>query len=191
MILYDFRCDSDHRFEAGVASMSSPAPDCPDCGQSSRRILTTVRTSGFASAGRSREEMPKSWKGMSGGDPGAVDYWRRSMEKREKLEERYPELGGDRRPILAHEGIFQGRPLRAGDDIGASVEAAVKADSAQKAAAGQGRPDGGSATKAGKPTKTSARGSGNPAGTSAAGSGKPAGASAKGSGATQGGASRR
>lgn len=137
MILYDYRCDSDHRFEAGVASMSAPAPDCPDCGQSSRRILTTVRTSGFASAGRSREEMPKSWKGMSGGDPGAVDYWRRSMEKREKLEERYPELGGDRRPILAHEGIFQGRPLRAGDDIGASVEAAVKADSAEKATASE------------------------------------------------------
>lgn len=173
MILYDFRCDSDHRFEAGVASMSSPAPECPDCGQSSRRILTTVRTSGFASAGRSREEMPKSWKGMAGGDPGAVDYWRRSMEKREKLEERYPELGGDRRPILAHEGIFQGRPLLAGDDIGASVEAAVKADSAQKAAAGQGKPTGTSATKTGKPTGTSAAGSGTTPGT------------------TQGGASRR
>ncbi|HLR44690.1 MAG TPA: zinc ribbon domain-containing protein [Brevibacterium sp.] len=161
MILYDYKCASDHRFEAGVASMSSPAPACPDCGEASRRVLTTVRTSGFASAGHSREDMPKSWKGMAGGHRDAVDYWRRSMEKREKLEERYPELGGDRRPILAHEGIFQGRPLRAGDDIGASVEAAVTAD-------------------AGKPT-----------GTSGTGSGKPTGTSATGSGTRQGGASGR
>ncbi|WP_231446522.1 hypothetical protein [Brevibacterium zhoupengii] len=49
------------------------------------------------------------------------------MEKREKLEEKYPELGGDRRPILAHEGIFNGRPLRAGDDIGAAVKDATQA----------------------------------------------------------------
>lgn len=169
MILYDFKCTSDHRFEAGVASMSSPAPDCPDCGEAARRVLTTVRTSGFASAGHSREDMPKSWKGMAGGNPDAVNYWRRSMEKREKLEERYPELGGDRRPILAHEGIFQGRPLRAGDDIGASVEAAVKADSAQSPAA----------PAAGKTRASSGK---------ASGGGKPAGTSATGSGTTRGGA---
>ena len=94
MILYDYRCEGDHRFEAAVASMSSPAPDCPDCGSSARRVLTTVRTSGFASAGHSREDMPKSWKGMGNGNRDAVDYWRRSMEKRERLEERHPELGG-------------------------------------------------------------------------------------------------
>ena len=41
--------------------------------------------------------------------------------KREKLEERHPELAGDRRPILAHEGIFARKPLRAGDDIAAAV----------------------------------------------------------------------
>lgn len=162
MILYDYKCTRDHRFEAGVASMSSPAPDCPDCGEASRRVLTTVRTSGFASAGHSREDMPKSWKGMSGGSPDAVNYWRRSMEKREKLEERYPELGGDRRPILAHEGIFQGRPLRAGDDIGASVEAAVTADAKQSAsapAAGKPRAGAGKANSEGKPAGTSAAGS--------------------------------
>ena len=161
MILYDFKCTSDHRFEAGVASMSSPAPDCPDCGEASRRVLTTVRTSGFASTGHSREDMPKSWKGMAGGNADAVDYWRRSMEKREKLEERYPELGGDRRPILAHEGIFQGRPLRAGDDIVASVEAAVKADTRQPAAqATQTRASSGKASGGGKPAGTSATGAG-------------------------------
>ena len=51
------------------------------------------------------------------------------MESREKLEEKYPELGGDRRPILAHEGIFNGRPLRAGDDIGTAVKDATQAAS--------------------------------------------------------------
>lgn len=162
MILYDYKCDSDHRFEAGVASMSSPSPACPACGEASRRVLTTVRTSGFASAGHSREDMPKSWKGMAGGNQDAVNYWRRSMEKREKLEERYPELGGDRRPILAHEGIFQGRPLRAGDDIGASVEAAVTADAKQSAAApaaAKTRASSGKANRGGKPVGTSATGS--------------------------------
>lgn len=68
--------------------------------------------------------MPKSWTGIAGGDPDAVAHWRQKMEKREQLEEKYPELGGDRRPILAHEGIFNGRPLRAGDDIGTAVKQA-------------------------------------------------------------------
>lgn len=176
MILYDFRCDSDHRFEAGVASMSSPAPDCPDCGDPSRRILTAVRTSGFASTGHSRDDMPKSWQGMGGGNPDAVSYWRRSMEKREKLEERHPELGGDRRPILAHEGIFRDKPLRAGDDIGASVKAAVEAEKAAPA------PPGGRGKHAGH---------GHSAGTSARGARKPAGTSATGSGTARGGASGR
>ena len=185
MILYDYRCEGDHRFEAAVASMSSPAPDCPDCGSSARRVLTTVRTSGFASAGHSREDMPKSWKGMGNGNRDAVEYWRRSMEKRERLEERHPELGGDRRPILAHEGIFRDRPLRAGDDIGSSVEAAVKAEKAketQRAEAAQKsakRP----ATRSQKPAAATLAGGGGPPSSgpsvTAAGSSTTAGGAAK------------
>ena len=130
MILYDYRCDSGHLFEAAVKAMSSPAPDCPDCGAAAGRVLTRVRLSGQASAGRSRDEMPKSWTGMGGGHPDAVKHWRTAMSKREKLEEKYPELGGDRRPILAHEGIFRDRPLRAGDDIATSVSSALRAEKA-------------------------------------------------------------
>lgn len=127
MIIYDFKCDEDHRFEAVVDSMTSPNPDCRACGGESRRVPSRVKLGNSASAGTSRDEMPRSWTGISGGHPEAVSHWRKKMESREKLEEKYPELGGDRRPILAHEGIFNGRPLRAGDDIGASVKDAAQA----------------------------------------------------------------
>lgn len=124
MIIYDFKCSEGHRFEAVVESMSSPNPDCAWCGNLSQRVPSRVRIGNSASAGSSRDDMPKSWTGMGGGHPEAVSHWRKQMEKREKLEEKYPELGGDRRPILAHEGIFNGRPLRAGDDIGTAVKQA-------------------------------------------------------------------
>lgn len=127
MIIYDFKCDQGHRFEAVVESMASSNPDCLTCGSWSRRVPSRVAIGNSASAGASRDHMPKSWTGISGGHPEAVSHWRQKMEKREKLEEKYPELGGDRRPILAHEGIFNGRPLRAGDDIGAAVKDANEA----------------------------------------------------------------
>ena len=38
-------------------------------------------------------------------------------EQRRALEDRHPELAGDRRPVLAHEGRFESAPLRAGDPI--------------------------------------------------------------------------
>ncbi len=129
MILYDFRCVERHRFEAGVASMTSPNPACPECGAETRRILSPVRIGGAADAGPSHEEMPNTWRSIGGGHPDAVAHWRKKIERREKLEESYPELAGDRRPILAHEGIFQGRPLRVGDDIGAAVQAAKASNS--------------------------------------------------------------
>lgn len=142
MILHDFKCEEAHRFEAGIASMHADNPDCPACGSPTTRLLTTVKVGGTASAGASREEMPKSWTGMGSGHPDAVSHWRKKMVHREKLEEKYPELGGDRRPVLAHEGIFRGRPLRAGDDIGASVKSASAAAAGQTtpAAAADGSP---------------------------------------------------
>ncbi|WP_354180976.1 hypothetical protein [Arthrobacter sp. UYP6] len=87
----------------------------------------------MADSGPSRAQMPHSWEGIGRGHPDAVAHWRKKVERREKLEEKYPELAGDRRPILAHEGIFSGRPLRAGDDIGASVAAATEATKSQAA----------------------------------------------------------
>lgn len=132
MILYDYRCTNKHRFGAGVPSMSSPNPDCPECGAETQRVPTAFSIGGRASAGPSREEMPHSWQGIDGAHPESVKHWRKVAQKREKLEEKYPELGGDRRPILAHEGIFQGCPLRAGDDIGESVAKATAAKKAEE-----------------------------------------------------------
>lgn len=132
MILYDFRCGDGHRFEAGVASMSAPNPACPGCGEETSRVPSRVRIGGVADTGPSREQMPHSWQGIGGGHPEAVAHWRQKIERREKLEDKHPELAGDRRPILAHEGIFQGRPLRAGDDIGASVASAAQAAAAPR-----------------------------------------------------------
>ncbi|WP_199916472.1 zinc ribbon domain-containing protein [Miniimonas sp. S16] len=119
MILYDFTCAEGHVFEAGLASSGSPAPTCR-CGAESRRRPSRVNTTG-ASAGTPREQMPRSWRSVAGGHPDAVAYWHREASRRQKLEERHPELAGDRRPVLAHEGIFAGRPLRAGDDVAAAI----------------------------------------------------------------------
>ncbi|MFC0672432.1 zinc ribbon domain-containing protein [Brachybacterium hainanense] len=123
MILYDLRCTAGHRFEAGLPSMFADNPDCP-CGAGTSRVPAAVRQLGAASAGRSREEMPTTWRGISGGHPDVVRGWHREMTRREKLEEKHPELAGDRRPVLAHEGVFEGRPLRSGDAL---VPAVAKA----------------------------------------------------------------
>lgn len=127
MILYDFQCQNRHRFEAGLPSMFADNPPCPVCATPTHRVPPRIQQLGKSDTGPSFEEMPKSWQAISGGHPDAVAHWRKKIEKREKLAERHPELAGDRRPVLAHEGIFAGRPLRAGDDIGKSVESALKA----------------------------------------------------------------
>lgn len=127
MILYDFGCRSGHRFEAAVASMMADDPPCPACGEATHRVPSAINMGAVADAGPDRRAMPHSWRGISGGHPDAVAHWRKTIERREKLEEKHPELAGDRRPVLAHEGIFHGNPLRAGDDVGEAVAAARKA----------------------------------------------------------------
>lgn len=127
VILYDFGCPNGHRFEAGVASMLADNPPCPACGEQTNRRPSRVQIGGRASIGVAREDMPKSWNAIGRGDKETVKHWHEIASKREKLEEKHPELAGDRRPVLAHEGIFASKPLRAGDDIGASVKAAVDA----------------------------------------------------------------
>lgn len=54
-----------------------------------------------------------------------VRGWHGLMSKREKLEEKYPELAGDRRPVLAHEGAFANAPLRAGDPLAGQIAEAT------------------------------------------------------------------
>ena len=124
MILYDLRCSEGHRFEAALDSMFSENPDC-SCGAATSRVPAAVRQLGTADVGRSRDEMPTTWRGIRGGHPDLVRGWHREMTKREKLEEKHPELAGDRRPILAHEGAFAGRPLKAGDPLAPRVAQAT------------------------------------------------------------------
>lgn len=69
--------------------------------------------------------MPSTWNGIGRGDPETVRGWHGLMSKREKLEEKYPELAADRRPVLAHEGTFTKTPLTAGDPKARSVARAT------------------------------------------------------------------
>lgn len=120
MILYDLKCPDGHRFEAVLPSMHADNPAC-SCGRPTHRVPAAVRRLGEADTGPSRDDMPTTWRGIRGGDPDLVRGWHRAMTRREKLEERHPELAGDRRPVLAHEGAFAGRPLRAGDPLAVEV----------------------------------------------------------------------
>lgn len=124
MILYDLACEAGHRFEAALPSMHAQNPAC-SCGAATRRLLSRLNLGGRASAGPSRDQMPTTWRGVGGGDPDTVRGWHKLMTTRERLEEKYPELAGDRRPILAHEGHFASAPLRAGDDAATAVAEAT------------------------------------------------------------------
>lgn len=125
MILYDVKCSDGHRFEAALKSMFDDTPPCRECGAPTGRIPAAIKLSGTADPGPSREQMPNTWHGIRRGDPETVRGWHGLMSKREKLEEKYPELAGDRRPVLAHEGIFENAPLRAGDPLADKVAAAT------------------------------------------------------------------
>ncbi|MEJ5866990.1 zinc ribbon domain-containing protein [Pseudokineococcus sp. 5B2Z-1] len=138
MVLHDFLCGAGHRFEAGLPSMTSPDPACPACGSASRRRPSRLNVGGRASTGVAREQMPRSWEGVRRGDRETVAHWRKVAVARERLEEKHPELAGDRRPVLAHEGVFASRPLRAGDDPQAVI-AEVRAAEAAAPTAGPAR----------------------------------------------------
>lgn len=130
MILYELRCRDGHRFEAALTSMTSPNPACPVCTRATNRVPAAARAGRCADPGPAQHERPHSWRGVAGGHPDAVAHWRERIGRRERLEEKYPELAGDRRPVLAHEGVFAARPLRAGDDVGQALTQAAPASSA-------------------------------------------------------------
>ncbi|GII53743.1 hypothetical protein Pth03_21320 [Planotetraspora thailandica] len=118
MAIYDLRCESGHRFEV-VQSFTAPLPRCPECGAVTRKVPSTFGIGGGAAARAAlpppAEMMPQTWRGTYGGDREYVAALRRTAEARRSLEERHPELAGDRRPVLAHEGRYERSPLRAGD----------------------------------------------------------------------------
>jgi hypothetical protein len=59
--------------------------------------------------------MPQTWKGTYAGNREYVTQLHRTAEARQRLEERHPEIAGDRRPVIAHEGAYETTPLRKGD----------------------------------------------------------------------------
>jgi hypothetical protein len=80
-----------------------------------RKIPAGLHLSGQVSAGLSRDDMPQTWRGLYHGDREYVTRMQRQWDRRQQLETKYPELAGDTRPILAHEGRYHNAPLRAGE----------------------------------------------------------------------------
>src|SRR5581483_9682194 len=115
MAIYDQRCTSGHRFEV-TQSFTAPIPPCPTCGATTAKVPARFGTPGRASVPPPPEAMPQTWRGTHHGNRDYVTALRRIAEQRVAIEQRHPELAGDRRPILAHEGRFETAPLRAGDD---------------------------------------------------------------------------
>lgn len=114
MAIYELRCHEGHRFEV-IQSFTAPLPECPDCGAATGKIPSRFGVAGRASVPPPAEMMPQTWRGTHGADREYVTALRRTAEARRDLEQRHPELAGDRRPILAHEGRYENAPLRAGD----------------------------------------------------------------------------
>lgn len=113
MPVYEYSCGCGHRFET-LVSADAPAPACPACGGvPRRRPPSRVALTGRATLPPGREQAPRSWEQTNGGDRETILYWQRTLEQRQKLEEKYPELAGDSRPVLAHEGPYAAEPLRA------------------------------------------------------------------------------
>lgn len=116
MPIYDYRCGCGRRFEV-IQPITAADPRCPGCGGQTARVPSAPALGGRASAGRSRQEMPQTWRGTSDGHREHVTALRREWATRERLEAKHPELAGDTRPVLAHEGRYHAAPLRAGDPI--------------------------------------------------------------------------
>ena len=106
---------------------------CPACGQTGEKIPSRVSLGGQARPGLTVEQMPQTWRGAYEGNPEYVGQLRRQWETRQKLEDKYEELRGDRRPVLAHEGRYHGAPLRAGDPLPGSPGTRTRSPSRQPA----------------------------------------------------------
>ncbi|MBP2369031.1 FmdB family zinc ribbon protein [Pseudonocardia parietis] len=111
MPVYDFACTCGTRFELMVPSWSSPAPDCPACGEPTRRRPPSPAVHGRAAPPPSMSSAPQSWEGLNSGDRDTITHWRRTVEARQEFESRNPEHHEHRDAIAAHEGRFERKPL--------------------------------------------------------------------------------
>jgi putative FmdB family regulatory protein len=119
--IYEYRCYCGTTAEV-LAAIGTPAPACQACGAETQKTVSRFALNGRADAGLSQSQMPQTWKGTYDGNPEYTTILQRQWERRRRLEDRYPELAGDRRPIVAHEGHYSAVPLRAGEP-GASAMA--------------------------------------------------------------------
>ena len=116
MPIYVYKCGCGLRFEQ-LAPFGAAAPGCPACGGDTRKIPAGSSLGGRAGTGLAKEEMPQTWRGTYDGSREYVTGLQRQWDRRQRLEERHPELAGDQRPIIAHEGRYHAAPLRAGDPV--------------------------------------------------------------------------
>ena len=116
MPIYELECSLGHRLEV-IQSISAMIPPCPGCGSEMYKLPSTFSIGKRAVLPPSPEAMPQTWKGTYDGNLEYVNSLRKIVDERVAIEERYPELAGDRRPILAHEGRYESAPLRAGDPV--------------------------------------------------------------------------
>jgi putative FmdB family regulatory protein len=126
MPLYDYCCPQGHLFEAMATIADRAQQNCPACGQVSGKIPSRVSLAGRADPGPAMEQMPQTWRGTHEGNPEYLGQLRRQWGARQKLEDSYEELRGDRRPVLAHEGRYHAAPLRAGDPLETSCRSTKK-----------------------------------------------------------------
>jgi putative FmdB family regulatory protein len=112
--VYEYRCRCGESLEV-LTTSGALARACPACGCRTGKVVSGFAVGGRADPGLSQSQMPQTWKGTYGGNREYISGLQRQWERRQRLEDRYPELAGDRRPILAHEGPYSTVPLRAGD----------------------------------------------------------------------------
>ncbi|MGH8859713.1 MAG: zinc ribbon domain-containing protein [Jatrophihabitantaceae bacterium] len=115
--MYDYRCGVGHRYERIVPLCDDTVQACPVCGDASVKVPSRVALGGTAAVGRPMELMPQTWRGTHDGNRDYVTSLRGEWDRRQRMEDKHPELQGDRRPILAHEGRYEHSPLRAGDPV--------------------------------------------------------------------------
>ena len=114
MPIYVYRCGCGLTFET-LTAIDAAAPECPSCGGETRKIPAAAGLGGVADAGVAKEWMPQTWRGTYNGNREYVTGLRRQWEQRQRVEAKHPELAGDQRPVVAHEGRYHHEPLRAGD----------------------------------------------------------------------------
>ena len=116
MPIYAVGCPAGHRFEIRQP-FTAALPSCPECGAATAKLPAAFGVGGRAVLPPRPEQMPQTWRGTYGANRDYVTSLRRTAEARQRLEEKHPELAGDQRPVLAHEGRYAAAPLRAGDPV--------------------------------------------------------------------------